>query len=213
MRRLGLFLAATAILLLVMVSTGIAGAQGEGAVARLKDKEGNPVGNARFTEDSNGVEIAVNVERGIEPGEHGIHIHEKGEISPDFEAAGEHFNPTGAQHGFENPQGPHSGDLENITVVEDGTASYRTITNLVTLSSGGENSLLDEDGSALVIHERPDDYETDPSGTSSTRVAAGVVEAMTGTSSLPLVTLALLAGAALLGAVIFWWVRRTRHAS
>ena len=114
--------------------------------------------------------------QGLEPGEHGIHIHEKGDITPDFEAAGEHFNPTGAQHGFNNPKGPHAGDLENITVREDKTADYSTATDRVTLASGKENSLLDEDGSALVIHAKADDYTTDPSGGSGDRVVAGVIE-------------------------------------
>ena len=95
--------------------------------------------------------------RGLELGEHGIHIHEKDAITPDFEAAGEHFNPARAQHGFENPQGPHAGDLENISVREDGTADYNTTTDRVTLAPGKENSLLDGDGSALVIHAKTDD--------------------------------------------------------
>jgi hypothetical protein len=115
-------------------------------------------------------------QQAVSPGEHGIHIHEKGSISPDFEAAGEHFNPTNAQHGFNNSQGPHEGDLENIFVNDDGSASYTTTDDRVTLS-GGQNSLLDSDGSALVIHESADDYQTDPSGDSGDRVAAGVIRA------------------------------------
>jgi hypothetical protein len=86
-----------------------------------------------------------------------------------------HFNPTDAEHGLDNPQGPHAGDLENIVVGEDGTASYNTVNDRVTLSSG-ERSLLDEDGSALVIHAGADDQRTDPSGESGDRVAAGVIE-------------------------------------
>src|SRR5215207_7785730 len=128
-----------------MAFSGAAGAQGEEATAQLEDTDGNPVGTANFVEGPQGVIINVNLQPGqqaIEPGEHGIHIHEKGDISPDFEAAGEHFNPTNAQHGFNNPQGPHAGDLENIIVNEDGSASYQTIAPLVTLS-GGENALLD----------------------------------------------------------------------
>ena len=160
-------------LLMVLVACG---GSGEGSArAELKGKEGRSVGNARLSEDENGVSILVNVLQGIEPGAHGIHFHEKGKITPTFEAAGKHFNPTKAKHGFENPKGPHAGDLENITVVEDGTATYQTTTDRVSLSKG-KASLLDEDGSSLVIHQKADDHKTDDDGKSGERIAAGVIE-------------------------------------
>jgi Cu-Zn family superoxide dismutase len=173
--------------LLLALFAGGALAQGAGtATAQLEDTDGNPVGDATFTEGPNGVTINANLQpgqQGVEPGEHGIHIHETGEISPDFEAAGEHFNPTNAQHGFNNSEGPHGGDLENMIVNDDGSASYTTTTDALTLS-GGQNSILDSDGSALVIHQSADDYQTDPSGESGDRVAAGVIrESATGEST------------------------------
>ena len=178
MKRILLLLAVLAIIaLLMMTFVAIAGAQGTNATAQLEDSDGNPVGSAEFVEGPNGLTITVNLQPGqqaVTPGEHGIHIHRVGSITPDFEAAGEHFNPTNAQHGFNNPQGPHGGDLENIIVNEDGSASYQTIAPLVTLS-GGNSALLDSDGSALVIHQNADDYQTDPSGESGDRVAAGVI--------------------------------------
>jgi superoxide dismutase, Cu-Zn family len=178
-----LLLTVAVIISLLMAFSGSAGAQGEEATAQLEDTDGNPVGTANFLEGPQGVTINVTLQPGqqaVEPGEHGIHIHEKGDISPDFEAAGEHFNPTNAQHGFNNPQGSHAGDLENIIVNDDGSANYTTTTNRITLS-GGENSILDSDGSALVIHQSADDYQTDPSGNSGDRVVAGIIkEAATG---------------------------------
>ncbi len=175
--------------LLLALYPGAAFAQGGGtATAELEDANGNPVGSATFTEGAGGVTINVNLQPGqqaVEPGEHGIHLHRVGSITPDFEAAGEHFNPTDAQHGFNNPEGPHGGDLENIIVNEDGSANYQTAAALVTLS-GAQNSLLDSDGSALVIHQSADDYQTDPSGESGDRVAAGVIRASaTGESTAP----------------------------
>ena len=173
--------------LLLALFAGAALAQGAGtATAQLEDTDGNPVGDATFTEGPNGVTVNANLQpgqQGVEPGEHGIHIHETGEISPDFEAAGAHFNPTSAQHGFDNSEGPHGGDLENITVNDDGSAGYTTTNKEITLS-GGQNSILDSDGSALVIHQSADDYQTDPSGESGDRVAAGVIrESATGEST------------------------------
>jgi len=177
---------AAVIVSLSMAFVGTAGAQGARASAQLEDTGGNPVGTADFVEEPNGLNIIVNLQpgqQGVEPGVHGIHIHETGDVTPDFEAAGEHFNPTNLQHGFNNPNGPHSGDLENIPVNEDGSASYATTTNLATLSAG-PNSLLDSDGSALVIHAQADDYQTDPSGESGDRDAAGVIrEVATGEST------------------------------
>ena len=175
--------------LLLTLGAGVALAQGGGtATAQLEDASGNPVGDATFTEGPNGVTINANLQPGQDaagPGAHGVHLHETGSISPDFEAAGEHFNPTGAQHGLENPEGPHAGDLEEIVVNEDGSASYTTTTNRVTLA-GGENSILDSDGSTLIIHAGSDDQETDPSGESGGRVIAGVIRAsQTGEATTP----------------------------
>lgn len=171
---------AAALFMLATVSVS-ASAQQSAATAELEDADGNPVGTAEFVEEPKGVVVNVSVESGVEPGEHGIHIHETGELEPNFEAAGDHFNPTDAEHGFDNPNGPHAGDLENMTVSEDGTANYRTVNDRVTLGEG-EDSILDDDGSALVIHDMPDDNVTDDDpesgpGMSGDRIAAGVIEA------------------------------------
>ncbi len=197
--------------LMLALGAGMALAQGGEATATadLEDADGNLVGEAEFVEGPNGVTINVNIRQGqqaLDPGEHGIHIHESGDITPDFEAAGEHFNPTNAQHGFSNPEGPHAGDLENITINQDGSSTYTTRTDRITLS-GGERSILDSDGSALVIHSAADDYETNPSGESGDRLVAGVIEASGsneplpssgGISLLPTATIAALAGGGLL---------------
>ena len=209
--------------LLATLGTGALAQTSATATADLQDNEGNPVGSAEFVEGESGVTITVSITEGIEPGVHGIHIHETSDLSSsDFKSAGGHFNPTDAEHGFDNPQGPHAGDLENITVAEDGTASYQTVNDRITLS-GGPNSILDADGSALMIHAMPDDYRTndDPQtgpGTSGDRVAAGVIEAVETvpeTGGMSLLSLAavpvllVLAGLAGVGLLVF---RRLRQA-
>ena len=94
---------------------------------------------------------------------------------PDFESAGAHFNPTHKQHGFENPKGFHLGDLPNIEVDAEGKVTAVLTTNEFTLKPNVENSLLDSDGSALVIHKDADDYKTDPSGNSGPRIACAAI--------------------------------------
>ncbi len=161
-------------LLALLLSASTARAQGESATAELKNVNGDVVATATLTETSGGVELQVEAEA-LEPGLHGIHIHETAQCNPpEFKSAGGHFNPTGATHGLENPDGPHAGDLPNLEVGEDGTASYRTTTDRVTLGEG-ETSLFDADGSALVIHADEDDQTTDPSGESGDRIACGEI--------------------------------------
>jgi Cu-Zn family superoxide dismutase len=158
--------------------TGGAGQQaGSEATAQIQDTEGNQVGNATFTTTQDGaVEVQVQLSNfsAASEGEHGIHIHQVGQCEPPFESAGDHYNPTGAEHGFLSPAGSHAGDLPNIRVDGDGNANYTATTGLVTLQQG-ERSLADQDGSALLIHSNPDDYRSNPSGGSGDPIACGVI--------------------------------------
>jgi len=137
---------------------------------------GKVIGSAELTETSTGVRVRLLL-KGLEPGEKAIHFHEVGKCEqPDFKTAGGHVNPTDKQHGFNNPKGYHGGDLPNMKVPENGEVDTEITTPLLTLEKGKANSLLDEDGSALVIHEKADDYVTDPAGNSGDRIACGVVK-------------------------------------
>lgn len=165
---------------LVAALCGSGFAQEVGAEAELRNVTGDTVGTATFTAAPGGVEVRVEVE-GFTGGDgaHGIHIHETGTCSPDFGAAGAHFNPDGLEHGLENPQGPHIADLPNITIGGAGNRSYRAVASGFTLGDDVGRSVLAGDGSALMIHAEPDDYRTDPDGNSGGRIACGVIEAVT----------------------------------
>ena len=147
---------------------------GLAASSDLRDANGQAVGTATFTEVNGGVRIVLDA-RGLPPGVKGVHLHEVGQCDPPgFTSAGGHFNPTRRQHGLMNPQGPHAGDLPNITITPDGTGRLETMNERITL--GAEpNSILDANGSALVVHAAPDDFMTDPTGNSGPRIACGVI--------------------------------------
>lgn len=145
------------------------------AAADLKNPEGQSVGRARLTDTPNGVLVSVNLDR-APAGEHAFHIHAVGRCDPPtFESAGGHFNPAKNQHGFLSSKGPHAGDLPNIHVPDGGRLAFEFVADGVTLREGAR-SLLDSDGAALVMHAKPDDYETDPAGAAGDRIACGVIQ-------------------------------------
>jgi superoxide dismutase, Cu-Zn family len=143
------------------------------ASAVLKDASGKEVGKAELTDTPSGVLIRLDL-TDIRPGDHAFHVHEVGKCDgPDFKSAGSHFNPDETKHGLMNDQGPHAGDMPNLHVPESGKLVVEELNESVSLD--GERALLDEDGSALVIHAKADDYQTDPAGNAGDRIACGVV--------------------------------------
>ncbi|MCC6175787.1 MAG: superoxide dismutase family protein [Chloroflexi bacterium] len=160
--------------MLVLGTTSVFAQGTPGATAELKLASGQSVGTATFTERESGVHVLAQL-HGLPPGQHGLHVHAVGACDPtDFTSAGGHFNPMTKQHGLENPQGWHAGDMPNLEVGADGTATFDAMLDGATLGSGA-NSLLDADGSAIVLHADRDDQKTDPSGNSGARIACGVI--------------------------------------
>jgi Cu-Zn family superoxide dismutase len=142
------------------------------ATAPVKNAAGRDLGTLTLTESSQGLTLTGRL-TGLAPGEHGVHIHMVGQCQPPFTSAGGHWNPTNRQHGSQNPQGPHLGDMPNLTVGADSSANVQVTTTGGTLK--GANALLDADGAAVVVHAKADDLKTDPSGNSGDRVACGVI--------------------------------------
>lgn len=143
------------------------------ASASMMDADGNPIGNVTFEEGAKGVLIRADLSD-LPPGEHAFHLHQTGSCEDGFKAAGDHYNPTEKQHGLLNPEGAHAGDLPNIVAAEDGTAQAHFITADVTLGEG-DATLLDDDGSAVIVHENPDSYQAEAGA--GGRIACGVIEA------------------------------------
>ncbi len=137
--------------------------------AEMRNAEGDAIGTVVMQHGSGGFLVTVMVE-GIEPGPHGIHIHSVGTCMPDFGASGGHINVDNRQHGLLNPDGPDNGDLPNIYAAADGTVQAELFTTLV-----DPDLLMDDDGSAIVIHENRDDHNTQPIGGAGGRIACGVL--------------------------------------
>ena len=144
------------------------------AAAELRDAGGRIL--ARATAEEAGDAIRVRIEAaGLAQGAYGAHVHAVGRCdAPGFTTAGPHWNPTGQQHGKDNPQGMHKGDLPNLLVGTDGRGSFEYTIPAASLS-GRRAPMLDGDGAAIVVHQSADDYRTDPSGNSGNRIACGVL--------------------------------------
>ena len=112
--------------------------------------------------------------QGLSPnGEFGFHIHEKGDCSaPDASSAGAHFNPANMPHGDPQALAHHAGDMLNAESDPQGAAMVNAVAYGVSLGSGQPNDVR---GKAIVLHEKADDYATQPSGDAGARIACGVI--------------------------------------
>jgi Cu-Zn family superoxide dismutase len=148
------------------------------AKAELIDTKGKSIGTATFTQQHGSVKIELDLE-GLPPGEHGCHVHGAGKCDgPDFKTASAHFNPEGKKHGLKNPEGPHAGDMPNVTADKDGKVKTTLEAKLISLKAGEKNCILTADGTSIVVHAKPDDHKTDPAGDAGPRIACGVIKAV-----------------------------------
>jgi Cu-Zn family superoxide dismutase len=159
---------------LVWTTAAFAQSAAQSARADIVNAQGQKIGTATIRRADGGIRIDVQVSQ-LPPGTHGIHVHTVGKCEgPAFTSAGGHLNPTSKKHGKDNPEGPHAGDLLNIQVQASGDSKASLLDPNVTLGDG-PNSLFHEGGTSIVIHEKTDDYKTDPAGNSGARIACGVI--------------------------------------
>ena len=129
-------------------------------------------GEVTFTAGPDGVRV-VGSFSGLVFGEHGFHVHEKGDCSaPDGTSAGGHFNPGAKPHAAREAAARHAGDLGNLKADPYGLARVDFVDKGLSLS--GPDSII---GKAVIIHEKADDFTTQPTGNAGARQACGVIEA------------------------------------
>jgi len=143
----------------------------------LKGATGAAIGQITLTDAPKGVILRVEA-HGLAPGWHAIHFHEKADCSDAmFKSAGGHVHmTTPAVHGLLNPAANDLGDLPNLFVGSDGTGKAELFSPMVAMTTDtGRADLLDADGSALVIHAKPDDYMAQPIGGAGERVGCAEI--------------------------------------
>lgn len=152
--------------------------RGEVMTKDIMNPEGETIGTVTLTSlGMGGTEVKVDVS-GLEQGTHALHFHQTGKCEgPEFTSAGGHFNPTNKEHGFDVADGPHAGDMENIDIGVNGEGVFTVTNERVSIRSNESElpALLDADGAALMIHQKADDYTSQPSGAAGARVGCAVI--------------------------------------
>jgi superoxide dismutase, Cu-Zn family len=139
----------------------------------IEAKSGSKLsGKAVLTETEGGVHVVLTLE-GLEAGEHGAHVHEKGDCSAaDGASAGGHFNPQSKDHGLPGGEKRHLGDLGNITIAKDGKGSLDITAPGANLKASDPMSFV---GRSIIVHAKKDDGGQ-PTGNAGGRVGCGVIK-------------------------------------
>lgn len=162
------------VIFMLLFVTGCTGQNLTKKNVEMYNAAGDSLGTIKISEQPSGVKLDVKL-KGLTPGVHAIHIHEKGKcVAPDFKSAGNHFNPEKKAHGLLNSKGAHAGDLPNLMVEEDGSVKAEIMAPNATLKNG-KKSLFTKEGTSIVIDENKDDGMTQPSGDSGKRIACGEI--------------------------------------
>ena len=142
------------------------------ATATVSDTQGTELGQVTLTDTASG-QVLVSIDlSGVAPGGHAIHLHETGDCSADdFTSAGGHIAGD-AEHGVLVENGPHPGDMPNVTVGDDGTLK----TDVFLADLPIDDMIRDDDGAAFIMHAGQDDYTSQPSGDAGDRLACGAFD-------------------------------------
>lgn len=137
---------------------------------------GAALGNVRIVETPYGLAFYPQL-KGLAPGLHGFHVHEKPSCAPAESAgamvpalgAGGHLDPAGTKKHGEPWGDGHLGDLPALYVAADGSAAQPVLAPRL--------KLADVQGRALMVHAGGDNHADHPAplGGGGARVACGVI--------------------------------------
>ena len=169
---IGLTLLAFASLIVVAQTPAPKSAASSKAIAVLHPTAGNKVsGTVTFTPVADGMQVHAEI-TGLTPGKHGFHVHEFGDCSAaDGTSAGAHFNPTNQPHAGPDAAARHEGDMGNVDADSSGNAKLDYVDHQISLTTDAKSAI----GRSVVVHAKPDDLKTQPSGDSGARIACGVI--------------------------------------
>ena len=167
-------IALSAVGILVAGCAAMMPAAGPSAVATMEPTAGNTTrGRVTFTPKGNKVMVTANLS-GMTPGNHGFHVHEKGDCSAaDGMSAGGHFNPLGKPHAAPSTMDRHAGDMPMLVADAAGNAALTVELDVIAVGAG----VTDVIGKSVIVHKDSDDFKTQPTGNSGARVACGVIRA------------------------------------
>jgi Cu-Zn family superoxide dismutase len=147
------------------------------ATAEIDSKSGSKVkGKGTFTDDGKGGIVLRLEVSDAPPGQHAVHIHDKGDCSsPDGKSAGDHWNPMHEPHGKWAAEGGHHhlGDIGNLEVKPDGKGTLTLETNKWSAGTGAANDVV---GHSIIVHGGVDDFTSQPAGNAGPRVGCGVIK-------------------------------------
>lgn len=150
--------------------------EGRSAKATMEPASGSNVrGEVTFTEENGRVRMELSIEN-VPAGEHAVHLHEHGDCSAeDASSAGGHWNPTMKPHGKRGSGAAfHKGDIDNMSVGDDGKGTLTLTIDGWSIGGADSTNIV---GKSVIIHEKADDFTSQPSGNAGSRISCGVIKA------------------------------------
>lgn len=153
-----------------------AAAQAHADISATKaDTSGN--GMAHFTDLGDGkVEMKLTLEFPAKANQSvAVHFHEHGDCSDSGNGAHGHWNPTGEKHGKWDSPEHHSGDIGNIDLDGEGKGEITLRSDRWSIGGDEKKNILNK---AIIVHSGVDDYTSQPTGNSGSRIGCGVIMKM-----------------------------------
>lgn len=144
--------------------------------ANIVNTQGQIIGTITATEAVEGTVLRIEA-KDVPEGWHALHVHQVSDCSDyteGFKLSGSHLNPHSRQHGFLNEDGYENGDLPNVYAHADGTVMAEMHSHLLEY----DDNLLDNGGTAIIMHESADDMKTQPIGGAGARIACAAFNEM-----------------------------------